>query len=368
MPRSEPLYSPDEAAEYLKISPKTVRKWLREGKLGGRKVGKIWRVRQDELDALVGSRGGLADLEDPSKHTLAEVALSPSGPADEELMECANEVLAAAYELLPRTNGQALPGDASRMLLPALFAKARADLDALVDLTVAGHTSGAAAVCRALFDTVVDFYYVTSGSDDDREERCSDYLALALIHEESYKLRKAALEAATKKGTTIDQDFPRYLREAASAVRGHLVPKARWKLVDQLTESVGKLLPMKKIPDYPDLPTRLGKTTARDPEYKNLLTLYLLYYPGLSGFAHGSAAVHFYREYGGGRTGSIGLSTGRLEVGHETPITVALIVFQAFLGRYAELCRCDAGEWISELSGRCHRAVFSFYGLDRPHD
>lgn len=49
-----------EVATQLRITPKTVRRWLREGKLhgvrlGGKKVG--WRITQGEVDRLVSLPG-----------------------------------------------------------------------------------------------------------------------------------------------------------------------------------------------------------------------------------------------------------------------------------------------------------------------
>ena len=45
------LLTPEQAAERLQISPLTVRKWLREGKLPGVKPGgKVWRVREKDLE------------------------------------------------------------------------------------------------------------------------------------------------------------------------------------------------------------------------------------------------------------------------------------------------------------------------------
>jgi len=50
---AERLLTPEEAAERLAISSKTVRNWLREGKLHGVKIGRLWRLRELELDALL---------------------------------------------------------------------------------------------------------------------------------------------------------------------------------------------------------------------------------------------------------------------------------------------------------------------------
>jgi excisionase family DNA binding protein len=50
----EKVYTPEEAAEVLKVSPETVRIWLRTGKLGGVKMGRrLWRVRESDLEAFL---------------------------------------------------------------------------------------------------------------------------------------------------------------------------------------------------------------------------------------------------------------------------------------------------------------------------
>lgn len=50
------LLKPEEVAHALRVSPETVRRWLRNGVLGGirlsgRRGG--WRVRQDDINAFV---------------------------------------------------------------------------------------------------------------------------------------------------------------------------------------------------------------------------------------------------------------------------------------------------------------------------
>ncbi|MDY6826520.1 MAG: helix-turn-helix domain-containing protein [Bacillota bacterium] len=53
-PVGERYYSPDEVAEKYNVSGVVVRKWLREGKLKGFKLGgKIWRIPEAELDRFV---------------------------------------------------------------------------------------------------------------------------------------------------------------------------------------------------------------------------------------------------------------------------------------------------------------------------
>lgn len=46
---SEKYYTVDEIAEVLKIHPKTIQRYIREGKLNANKVGKSWRVSGHDL-------------------------------------------------------------------------------------------------------------------------------------------------------------------------------------------------------------------------------------------------------------------------------------------------------------------------------
>ncbi len=52
----EPTHIPNkiltvsQAAEQLQVSERTVYEWLRDGKLPGRKIGKVWRLSADALD------------------------------------------------------------------------------------------------------------------------------------------------------------------------------------------------------------------------------------------------------------------------------------------------------------------------------
>lgn len=45
----ERLMTPEEVAERLALTPKTVRRFLREGRLKAMKVGRLWRVRESDL-------------------------------------------------------------------------------------------------------------------------------------------------------------------------------------------------------------------------------------------------------------------------------------------------------------------------------
>ncbi len=47
----------DEAAAILKVAPNTIRDWLKSGKLKGGKIGRLWRIREADIDELV-TKGG----------------------------------------------------------------------------------------------------------------------------------------------------------------------------------------------------------------------------------------------------------------------------------------------------------------------
>lgn len=53
MSAAEKVYTPKAAAEALEVHEETIRQWLRSGKLGGVKVGRLWRVRESDLEAFL---------------------------------------------------------------------------------------------------------------------------------------------------------------------------------------------------------------------------------------------------------------------------------------------------------------------------
>ena len=50
---SERLLTPEEVAARLAVSPKSIREWLRSRKLKGVKAGRLWRVKEDEIEAFL---------------------------------------------------------------------------------------------------------------------------------------------------------------------------------------------------------------------------------------------------------------------------------------------------------------------------
>jgi excisionase family DNA binding protein len=47
------LLTAEQAAATLQLSPKTIKDWLRAGKLTGCKIGRRWRVREVDLEAFI---------------------------------------------------------------------------------------------------------------------------------------------------------------------------------------------------------------------------------------------------------------------------------------------------------------------------
>jgi excisionase family DNA binding protein len=56
MAKPEALYTVEEAADYLKVKPNTVRQWLRLEKLPGVKIGSVWRIREEDLEAFLAGK------------------------------------------------------------------------------------------------------------------------------------------------------------------------------------------------------------------------------------------------------------------------------------------------------------------------
>ncbi|MGE5415887.1 MAG: helix-turn-helix domain-containing protein [Acidobacteriota bacterium] len=47
------LLTVEETAQYLKMNPEVIRRWLREKRLPGIKIGKEWRIAKEDIDAML---------------------------------------------------------------------------------------------------------------------------------------------------------------------------------------------------------------------------------------------------------------------------------------------------------------------------
>lgn len=43
------IYTPEEAAQILKLNGQTIRRFLREGRLKGSKIGRTWRITEEQI-------------------------------------------------------------------------------------------------------------------------------------------------------------------------------------------------------------------------------------------------------------------------------------------------------------------------------
>lgn len=76
---AEELCTVDFAAERLKLHPKTVLRFIREGRLPARRIGKAYRIRRTDLDAFAGVPPSAAAAPDPSITTIIDIpAVGPA--------------------------------------------------------------------------------------------------------------------------------------------------------------------------------------------------------------------------------------------------------------------------------------------------
>jgi len=50
---NEKLLTPEQVAERLQVTERTVYGWLRHGKLPALKLGRLWRIRPDDLETFL---------------------------------------------------------------------------------------------------------------------------------------------------------------------------------------------------------------------------------------------------------------------------------------------------------------------------
>jgi excisionase family DNA binding protein len=59
----EAALTPEKVAQLLSVQPKTVRDWLKRGRIKGFKAGRLWRVREKDLDAFLSQARAEMDRE-----------------------------------------------------------------------------------------------------------------------------------------------------------------------------------------------------------------------------------------------------------------------------------------------------------------
>lgn len=71
------VYTVEQVAELLNLHPKTVRRFIQDGKLKARKIGKQWRISGADLRDLTGNQG--ADSQETSDSKVTDRFTTPGG-------------------------------------------------------------------------------------------------------------------------------------------------------------------------------------------------------------------------------------------------------------------------------------------------
>ena len=59
----EEAFTPEKVAQLLSVRPKTIRDWLKRGRIRGFKAGRLWRIREKDLEAFLSQAGTEMDVE-----------------------------------------------------------------------------------------------------------------------------------------------------------------------------------------------------------------------------------------------------------------------------------------------------------------
>lgn len=77
---TDPYYTVEQIAEMLDIHPKTIQRYIREGKLRAAKIGKSWRVTGHDLSIF--TEGETTSIKKRSGDTAAYIPVTASAVAD----------------------------------------------------------------------------------------------------------------------------------------------------------------------------------------------------------------------------------------------------------------------------------------------
>lgn len=53
----EKPWTPEELAAHLRVHPKSIRLWLRSGRIKGAKIGRLWRIEASEVQRFLQPTG-----------------------------------------------------------------------------------------------------------------------------------------------------------------------------------------------------------------------------------------------------------------------------------------------------------------------
>ena len=78
---TDSLLTPERAAQLLSVRPKTIRDWLKRGRLKGVRAGRLWRIRECDLDAFLAAEKEIQSwLDADTGSPLPPYDWGPSGP------------------------------------------------------------------------------------------------------------------------------------------------------------------------------------------------------------------------------------------------------------------------------------------------
>jgi uncharacterized protein len=100
----ETLLTPEEAAARISVSPRSIREWLRKGKIKGVKAGRLWRIREKELERFLGFESGKINVEDqgdPFLKVRGRFRGSSLSPEGSTLIKTKNEILTILKKMKP---------------------------------------------------------------------------------------------------------------------------------------------------------------------------------------------------------------------------------------------------------------------------
>ncbi|NLV71150.1 MAG: hypothetical protein GXY46_00895 [Actinobacteria bacterium] len=243
----------------------------------------------------------------------------------------------------------------------AVMAELRQDHRALALLTAAGYSGACAQIMRSIFETIVDFFLMTSGSREQQRRRVAAFFVHAAVEQTRHQMLHDELTKTRKSGRLIDGSFPAMRQEAVQESRQEL---NRFLESDELHDSQSfASLVSAELKDYEesgeprhwsrlDLVSRIeqldGITSTRK---SNFFEAYRLYYSLASGFVHGGSALSFTLDTPSG-PGTFGLITGRFTEGHLQPVVLSVLFASDFFGRFMQVTGMKSesfGQFTQEL-------------------
>lgn len=87
---SEPYYTVEKIAEMLSIHPKTIQRYIREGKLRANKVGKGWRVTGHDLSVFMEQNRPNSETKEPLQPCVEVSAVVDMQCGEDEAMRLTN--------------------------------------------------------------------------------------------------------------------------------------------------------------------------------------------------------------------------------------------------------------------------------------